>query len=45
VGLVAPQEVPQEDTADLALDSTGGVLDELFDEVESASAGRESGTS
>jgi phthiocerol/phenolphthiocerol synthesis type-I polyketide synthase D len=41
--LLAPQEVPQEeDTADL-LDSGSGVLDELFDQVESASAGSESG--
>jgi phthiocerol/phenolphthiocerol synthesis type-I polyketide synthase D len=41
--LLVPQEVPQEDTADLELDSPGGVLDELFDQVESASAGSESG--
>jgi phthiocerol/phenolphthiocerol synthesis type-I polyketide synthase D len=41
--LLAPQEVPQEDTADLELDSSGGVLDELFGSVESASAGSESG--
>jgi phthiocerol/phenolphthiocerol synthesis type-I polyketide synthase D len=41
--LLAPQQVPQEeDTADL-LDSGSGVLDELFDQVESASAGSESG--
>jgi phthiocerol/phenolphthiocerol synthesis type-I polyketide synthase D len=41
--LLAPQEVPQDETADLELDSAGGVLDELFDQVESASAGSESG--
>jgi phthiocerol/phenolphthiocerol synthesis type-I polyketide synthase D len=40
--LLAPQEVPQEETPDL-LDSGSGVLDELFDQVESASAGSESG--
>jgi phthiocerol/phenolphthiocerol synthesis type-I polyketide synthase D len=34
--------VPEEETADL-LDSGSGVLDELFDQVESASAGSESG--
>jgi phthiocerol/phenolphthiocerol synthesis type-I polyketide synthase D len=41
-GLLAPQKVPEEETADL-LDSGSGVLDELFDQVESASAGSESG--
>ncbi|MGB8795709.1 MAG: type I polyketide synthase [Mycobacterium sp.] len=41
-GLLAPDEVPEEETADL-LDSGSGVLDELFDQVESASAGSESG--
>ena len=41
--LLAPQEVPQEDAADMVLGSAGGVLDELFDHVESASAGSESG--
>ena len=41
--LLAPQEVPQDDTADVTLDSTGSVLDELFDQVESASAVSESG--
>ena len=41
--MLAPQQVPQEDHADLALDSESSVLDELFDSVESASAGRESG--
>jgi phthiocerol/phenolphthiocerol synthesis type-I polyketide synthase D len=41
--LLAPQEVPQEDAADLALDSASSVLDELFDHVESAAAGSESG--
>jgi phthiocerol/phenolphthiocerol synthesis type-I polyketide synthase D len=42
-GLLAPPEVPEEDTADLTADSAGSVLDELFDSVESASAGSESG--
>ena len=41
--MLAPQQVPQEDTADLTLDSASSVLDELFDSVESASAGSESG--
>jgi phthiocerol/phenolphthiocerol synthesis type-I polyketide synthase D len=41
--LLAPGEVPQEDTAGVALDSASSVLDELFDSVESASAGSESG--
>ena len=41
--MLAPQQVPQEDHADLTLDSESSVLDELFDSVESASAGRESG--
>jgi phthiocerol/phenolphthiocerol synthesis type-I polyketide synthase D len=44
--LLAPQEAPQEDSEKPAvdlLDSPGGVLDELFDHVESASAGSESG--
>jgi len=40
--LLAPQEVPQEEAPDL-IDAGGGVLDELFDQVESASAGSESG--
>jgi phthiocerol/phenolphthiocerol synthesis type-I polyketide synthase B len=43
VDMLAPQEVPQEDPADVALDSASSVLDELFDHVESASAGSESG--
>ena len=42
--LLAPREVAQKDTADETLDSAGSVLDELFDHVESASAGSESGT-
>jgi phthiocerol/phenolphthiocerol synthesis type-I polyketide synthase D len=42
-GLLAPPDVPEEDTADPAADSASGVLDELFDSVESASAGSESG--
>ncbi len=45
--MLAPQQVPPEDRdedgADLTLDSASSVLDELFDSVESASAGRESG--
>ncbi len=41
--LLAPAEVPEEDTADPASDSASSVLDELFDSVESASAGSESG--
>jgi phthiocerol/phenolphthiocerol synthesis type-I polyketide synthase D len=41
--LLAPKEMPQEDAADPALDSARSVLDELFDRVESASAGSESG--
>ncbi len=42
-GLLAPEEVPQDHAGDLELGSPGGVLDELFDHVESASAGSESG--
>jgi hypothetical protein len=42
-GLLAPPELPEEDAADLADDSASSVLDELFDSVESASAGSESG--
>ena len=41
--LLTPREVPQEDAGGVMLDSAGGVLDELFDQVESASAGSESG--
>jgi phthiocerol/phenolphthiocerol synthesis type-I polyketide synthase D len=40
--LLAPEEIPQEQSAELAGDSAS-VLDELFDSVESASAGSESG--
>jgi phthiocerol/phenolphthiocerol synthesis type-I polyketide synthase D len=40
--LLAPAEVPAEEPAEL-LESGSGVLDELFDSVESASAGSESG--
>jgi acyl carrier protein len=44
VDLLAPQPVPQqEDDVDVTLDSAGGLLDELFDSVESATAGSESG--
>ncbi|WIM89867.1 type I polyketide synthase [Candidatus Mycobacterium wuenschmannii] len=42
-GLLAPPDTPEEDTAELAADSASSVLDELFDSVESASAGSESG--
>jgi phthiocerol/phenolphthiocerol synthesis type-I polyketide synthase D len=42
--MLAPQQVPQDYDADMTLDSESSVLDELFDSVESASAGRESGT-
>jgi phthiocerol/phenolphthiocerol synthesis type-I polyketide synthase D len=42
--MLAPQHVPQDHDDDMALDSGNSVLDELFDSVESASAGRESGT-
>jgi phthiocerol/phenolphthiocerol synthesis type-I polyketide synthase D len=41
--LLAPREVPEQDIADATLDSANSVLDELFDSVESASAGSESG--
>jgi phthiocerol/phenolphthiocerol synthesis type-I polyketide synthase D len=41
--MLAPQQVPGKDDVDLTLDSASSVLDELFDSVESASAGRESG--
>jgi phthiocerol/phenolphthiocerol synthesis type-I polyketide synthase D len=41
--MLAPRQVPQRSDADLTLDSESSVLDELFDSVESASAGRESG--
>ena len=41
--MLEPQQVPQEDEADQTFDSQGSVLDELFDSVESASAGSESG--
>jgi phthiocerol/phenolphthiocerol synthesis type-I polyketide synthase D len=40
-GLLAPPDTPEEDTADPAAASASGVLDELFDSVESASAGSE----
>jgi hypothetical protein len=42
--MLAPQQVPQEDDVDPPLDSAGSVLDELFDNAESASAGSESGS-
>ena len=41
--MLEPQQVPQDDDADQPFDSQGSVLDELFDSVESASAGSESG--
>jgi len=40
---LAAQQVPQEHDVDPTLDSTSSVLDELFDSVESAGAGSESG--
>ncbi|HET9874224.1 MAG TPA: beta-ketoacyl reductase, partial [Mycobacterium sp.] len=43
VEFLGPQDVPQGDDVDLTLDSSGGVLDELFDSVESGSVGSESG--
>jgi phthiocerol/phenolphthiocerol synthesis type-I polyketide synthase D len=42
--LLAPRQVPREDDTDLTVDSGSSVLDELFDSVESASAGSESGS-
>jgi phthiocerol/phenolphthiocerol synthesis type-I polyketide synthase D len=39
---LAPQHVSEEHDVDPTLDSTSSVLDELFDSVESASAGRKS---
>ncbi|WP_133055443.1 SDR family NAD(P)-dependent oxidoreductase, partial [Mycolicibacter terrae] len=48
VGLLASRYAPQDDTVQydghLTFDSSGGVLDELFDQVESASTGSESGS-
>jgi len=41
--MLEPQQLPQEDEADQPFDAQGSVLDELFDSVESASAGSESG--
>ncbi len=41
--MLAPQQVPHNNDADPEIDSAGSVLDELFDSVESASAGSESG--
>ncbi|WP_343572004.1 SDR family NAD(P)-dependent oxidoreductase [Mycobacterium sp.] len=40
---LAPKQVPQDDAANGVHDAAGGVLDELFEQVESASAGSESG--
>ena len=40
--MLAPQQVPQEDDGDMALESANSVLDELFNSVESASAASES---
>ena len=42
--MLEPQQVPQDDEADEPFDAQGSVLDELFDSVESASAGSESGS-
>ncbi|ORA83454.1 hypothetical protein BST28_00770 [Mycolicibacter kumamotonensis] len=48
VGLLSSRYAPQDDAVQddghLTFDSTGGVLDELFDQVESASTGSESGS-
>jgi phthiocerol/phenolphthiocerol synthesis type-I polyketide synthase D len=41
--MLAPQQLPQDDDADRTMDAASSVLDELFDNVESASAGIESG--
>ena len=41
--MLAPQQLPKDDDADRTLDSASSVLDELFENVESASAGSESG--
>jgi phthiocerol/phenolphthiocerol synthesis type-I polyketide synthase D len=41
--ILAPQHKPEEGDVDLALDSTGSLLDALFDSVESVQAGSESG--
>ena len=41
--ILAPQQEPEEGDVDLTLDSTSSVLDALFDSVESAQAGSESG--
>ncbi|MEO6794211.1 MAG: beta-ketoacyl reductase, partial [Mycobacterium sp.] len=47
VGLLASRYAPQDDAVPddghLTFDASGGVLDELFDQVESASTGSESG--
>ena len=47
VGLLATRHAPEDAAPDedsLGFDSSGGVLDELFDQVESASTGSESGS-
>ena len=41
--ILAPQQAAEEPDVDLTLDSTSSVLDALFDSVESAQAGSESG--
>jgi hypothetical protein len=41
--LLTPAELPEDANAESAADSASSVLDELFDSVESASAGSESG--
>ena len=41
--LLAPQKEPEEDDVDVMPESEGSVLDALFDSVESAPAGSESG--
>jgi len=42
-GLLAPAEVPEEDSGGSAAEPERGVLDDLFDSVESASAGSDGG--
>ena len=41
--ILSPPEEPEEIDVDLTLDATSSVLDALFDSVESAEAGSESG--
>jgi hypothetical protein len=41
--ILSPPQEPEEIDVDLTLDATSSVLDALFDSVESAEAGSESG--